>query len=298
MDIKKLSRGDAVIGIAALLIFIFSFMNYVKAEAVDAGVNAWSGYLAPTGFTVVLTPILAAILFILGGVVPALRDKQILGLTLRQWALPLTILAPIAALWSTAHADQGTEMAAGGILIILLVIVLVAAMIATTLVPALQAPLLPAGGARPQQQQQQYGQQGPGGQQYGGAPYGGPQGPQGQQGPQSYGGPQGGLQGGGPQGYGGQPQGPQGGYAGQAPQPHAAQPNIGASPAGGQAPFQPFWFSVPETRPMLDEHTNQEKGVLNTGVWYLAVAEHPGGLLVEVDNVRGVLQNTMGIQRS
>ncbi|MET7304164.1 hypothetical protein [Embleya sp. NPDC005575] len=295
MDVRKLSRGDAVIGVAAVLIFIFSFFNYIKSTRSDEGVNAWSSHLAPTVFVVVLTPIIAAALFILGGLLPQLRDKPILGLTARQWALPLTILAPISALWSIAQADSdlGIEMGIGGIFLILLVIVLVVTMIATTVMPALQAPLLGAAGPAAGPQGQYGGPQGQ--QQYGGAPFGGPQGPQG---PQSYGGaPQQG-------GFGGPaPQGPQGGFGAPGPQgPQGPggmqQPAPGGAPGGTHAPFQPFWFSVPDSRPMLDEHTNQEKGVLNTGVWYLAVAEHPNGLLVEVDNVRGVLQNTIGIQRS
>ncbi|OPC80814.1 hypothetical protein B4N89_07485 [Embleya scabrispora] len=296
MDVRKLSRGDAVIGVAAVLIFIFSFLDYIGSKDVTVGgrtysasVNAWSGDIAPTIFAVVLTPIIAAVLYILGGLLPQLGERQILGLTVRQWALPLAVVSPINALWSINRAGDGAEMKFGGIIIILLVLVLAATMVAVTLVPALQAPLLGAGGRGPGA-----GQPGPygapqGQQQFGGAPYGGPQGPQGQQ---PYGGApqQGGFGGPAPQG----PQGPQGGFGAPGPQ----GPGGGQQPAPGGAPFQPFWFSVPDSRPMLDEHTNQEKGVLNTGVWYLAVAEHPNGLLVEVDNVRGVLQNTMGIQRS
>ncbi|MFI6587050.1 hypothetical protein [Embleya sp. NPDC050493] len=301
MDVRKLSRGDAVIGVAAVLIFIFSFFDYigVKGEVprgFDGSWSAWSGTMAPVIFAVVLTPIIAAALFILGGLLPQLRDRQILGLTARQWALPLAVVSPINALWSIGRASDGLEMKAGGILIVLLVLVLSGALIATSLVPALQAPLLGAGGPSAAPQGQYGGPQGQ--QQFGGAPYGGPQGPQAGQGPQSYGGaPQ-------PGGFGGPaPQGPQGGFGGPGPQgPQGPggmqQPAPGGAPGGARAPFQPFWFSVPDSRPMLDEHTNQEKGVLNTGVWYLAVAEHPNGLLVEVDNVRGVLQNTIGIQRS
>ncbi|MFI1578911.1 hypothetical protein ACWGR4_24375 [Embleya sp. NPDC055664] len=294
MDVRKLSRGDAVIGVAAVLIFIFSFFDYigVKGEVprgFDGSWSAWSGTMAPVIFACVLTPIIAGALFILGGLLPQLRDKQILGLTARQWALPLAVVSPINALWSIGRASDGLEMKAGGILIVLLVLVLSGALIATSVVPALQAPLLGAGG--PGAGAGQPGQYGApqGQQQFGGAPYGGPQGPQGQQ---PYGGApqQGGFGGPAPQG----PQGPQGGFGAPGPQ----GPGGGQQPAPGGAPFQPFWFSVPDSRPMLDEHTNQEKGVLNTGVWYLAVAEHPNGLLVEVDNVRGVLQNTMGIQRS
>ncbi|MFJ8738191.1 hypothetical protein ACIRL2_02350 [Embleya sp. NPDC127516] len=295
MDVRKLSRGDAVIGVAAVLIFIFSFLDYIGAKdglgrSSDFTWNAWSGFLAPTISAVVLTPIIAGVLFILGGLLPQLRDRQILGLTARQWALPLAAISPINALWSIGGADDGLEMKFGGIIIILLVLVLSGTLIATTLVPALQAPLLGAAGPAAGPQGQFGGPQGQ--QQYGGAPYGGQPGPQG---PQSYGGaPQpGGFGGPAPQG----PQGPQGGFGAPGPQgPGAQQPNPAGAPGG--APFQPFWFSVPDSRPMLDEHTNQEKGVLNTGVWYLAVAEHPNGLLVEVDNVRGVLQNTIGIQRS
>src|SRR4051794_7996574 len=89
VDVKKLSRGDAVIGVAALLIFIFSFMDYIGAKDVprgytgDTGWSAWSGHLAPTAFAVVLTPIIAGVLFILGGALPQLMDRQILGLTAR-----------------------------------------------------------------------------------------------------------------------------------------------------------------------------------------------------------------------
>ncbi|MFE3196976.1 hypothetical protein [Embleya sp. NPDC059237] len=293
MDVRKLSRGDAVIGVAAVLIFIFSFFDYIglKSEfrGVDGSASAWSGDVAPVVFACVLTPIIAGVLFILGGLLPQLQDKQILGLTARQWALPLAVVSPINALWSIARASDGLEMKAGGILVVLSVLVLSGALIATSVVPALQVPLLGAGGPRPGAGQPgQYGAP-QGQQQFGGAPYGGPQGPQGQQ---PYGGApqQGGFGGPAPQG----PQGPQGGFGAPGPQ----GPGGGQQPAPGGAPFQPFWFSVPDSRPMLDEHTNQEKGVLNTGVWYLAVAEHPNGLLVEVDNVRGVLQNTMGIQRS
>ncbi|GCE02140.1 hypothetical protein [Embleya hyalina] len=291
MDVRKLSRGDAVIGVAAVLIFIFSLFDYIgfKSEirGVDGAASAWSGDVAPVIFACVLTPIIAGVLFILGGLMPQLREKQILGLTARQWALPLAVVSPINALWSIGRASDGLEMKAGGILVILSVLVLSGALIATSVVPALQAPLLGAGGPSAGQANQYGGPQSQ--QQFGGAPYGGPQGPQGQQ--QFGGAPQqGGFGGPAPQG----PQGPQGGFGAPGPQ----GPGGGQQPAPGGAPFQPFWFSVPDSRPMLDEHTNQEKGVLNTGVWYLAVAEHPNGLLVEVDNVRGVLQNTMGIQRS
>ncbi|MYV99384.1 hypothetical protein [Streptomyces sp. SID3343] len=313
MDVKKLSRGDAVIGVAALLIFIFSFLDFMGVKDGrsfgDLSWNSWSGQVAPIASAVVLIPILTGVLFVLGGILPQLTDRQILGLTARQWALPLAVVTPINALWSFGAATEGLEMKVGGIFVILFSIVLSGFVIATTVVPVFQAPLLGAGGPRPQGPQGgpqgQYGA--PQGQQpYGGAPYGGQQQPGG---PQGYGNPQGAPQGGfggpGPQG----PQGPQAGFGGpgpqgpgpqgpQGPQGGLQQPNPGTPPGGARAPFQPFWFSVPESRPMLDEHTNQEKGVLNTGVWYLAVAEHPGGLLVEVDNVRGVLQNTIGIQRS
>ncbi|WP_436772884.1 hypothetical protein [Yinghuangia sp. YIM S09857] len=256
MDIKKLTRGDAIVAVAALLIFIFSFLAYVKAEVGDFSRNAWASELAPVVTSEVIIPIAAAVLYILGGLQP--RPQVLFGLTLRQWAVPLAVVTPLNALWSLAAIPDGGEAGIGAIFIVIASLIMAGAVIANEMVPALKAPLGLGGGAA-------------------GAPAG------------AYGGQQGAPYGGQPAGapYGGAPQ--QGAQYGGAPAP---------APAAADPSFQPYWFSVPDQRQLVDGQTNAPAGSLNPGVWYLAVAQHGQGLLVEVDGVRGVLWNVSGIQKS
>lgn len=259
MDIKKLTRGDAIVAVAALLIFGFSFAAYFQGEGEASGykINAWSGDLAPLVSSVVVIPIIAAALYVLSDLMP--QSPLVLGLTLRQWAVPLIVVTPLNLFWSFAGKD-GLELAFGGIFVLIATLVLVATVVATEFVPALKAPL---------------GLSGPGG----GAPA--PAGAYGQPGP-----------------YGAAPAPQPGGYGAPSSQPGAAFGGApAAAPAGADA-FQPYWFSVPEQRQLVDANTNAPTGSLNPGVWYLAVAQHGQGLLVEVDGVRGVLWNVQGIQKS
>ncbi len=258
MDIKKLTRGDAVVAVAALLIFIFSFLTFREVDGqFGQDWNAWSGDWAPAAPALVLIPIIAAVLYIVGGLSP--RPPVFAGLTLKQWAIPLAAVSPLYALWSVAGGPDGVDTGVGGIFILLGTVLLAAGVIATEMVPALKAPLGLGGGAG-------------GGAPQGGAPYGGQP------------------------GYAGAPQG--GAPYDSGPGQFGAQPAAGgaAAPAGGE--FQPYWFSVPDQRPLVDATTNAPAGSLNPGVWYLAVAQHGQGLLVEVDGVRGVLWNISGIQKS
>ncbi|MDI2128543.1 DUF5336 domain-containing protein [Yinghuangia seranimata] len=260
MDIKKLTRGDAVIAASALLVLIFSFMDYMGAKSQSYGgetysgpsVNAWSGDLAPVISAVVLTSIAAAACVVLGRLLPS--EPRPLGIPLSQFGVPLAIVAPINALWSLAGKD-GLELKVGGIFVLIFVIVGSAAVIATPLVPALKAPLTAGGGAPANAygQPPAYGQPAP---QAAGAPYGGAPAP--------------------------------GGYA---------APAAAAAPAADPS-FQPYWFSVPDQRQLVDATTNAPTGSLNPGVWYLAVSQHGAGLLVEVDGVRGVLWNLQGVQKA
>ncbi|WP_436790235.1 hypothetical protein [Yinghuangia sp. YIM S10712] len=266
MDIKKLTRGDAVVALAALLIFIFSFLAYFETEYMGQSdsVNAWDNEAIPgAAASLVLVPVVAAILFIVGGLQP--RPVVFLGLNLRQWATPLAVVSPLYAIWTIAGGPEGIDAGIGAIFILLATLILAGAVIATEMVPALKAPLGLGGGA------------GAGAPQ-GGAPYGG----------QPAGGFSGAPQGGAP--YGGSQPGQFGGA-------QAAPAGAAAAPAADPS-FQPYWFSVPDQRELVDAQTNAPTGSLNPGVWYLAVAQHGQGLLVEVDGVRGVLWNVSGIQKS
>ncbi|WTW97627.1 hypothetical protein OG216_31695 [Streptomycetaceae bacterium NBC_01309] len=258
MDIKKLTRGDAIVAVGALVVFIFSFMSFRQAEVSDeVSWNAWSGDFVPGVPALVLIPIVGAVLYIVGGLMP--RPPQFAGLTLRQWGTPLAAVSPIYALWGVIGGPDGTEAGIGGIFILLGTLALAAGVIATEMVPALKAPLGLGGGGSAAPAGAYGGQQ---------APYGAPQ----QQGAP----------------YGGAPQQAQyGGAPAPAPAPSAADPS-----------FQPYWFSVPDQRQLVDAQTNAPAGSLNPGVWYLAVQQHGQGLLVEVDGVRGVLWNVSGIQKS
>lgn len=257
MDIKKLTRGDAVVAVGALLIFVFSFLTYYQVEGAPGDIgayNAWTSDLSPLNSAVVLIPIIGAVLYILGGLQP--RPQVLVGLTLRQWATPLLVITPLNTIFSLFGKD-GLELKIGGIFILLLSFILAGAVIANEMVPALKAPL-GLGGGGGAAAAGAYGAQQPG---YGAQ----------QQQP----------------GYGGAPQGQYGGAPAPAPAPAAADPS-----------FQPYWFSVPDQRQLVDAQTNAPAGSLNPGVWYLAVAQHGQGLLVEVDGVRGVLWNVSGIQKS
>ncbi|MGA4544711.1 hypothetical protein ACPA54_32435 [Uniformispora flossi] len=262
MDIKKLTRGDALAALAALLIFGFSFAPYFKKD--EYKINAWGTDIAPVFSSVVLTAIIAAVLFILGGLMP--NPRPVLGLTLRQWAIPLAVITPLNALWSLGGGGVGAadqlDVGIGAIFIVLAVFILAVAVVATDMVPALKAPLGIGGGA--------------------GAPQAGAYGqPGGQPGP-----------------YGAAPAPQPGAYGAPSSQPGAAFGGAPAAAPAGTDAFQPYWFSVPEQRQLVDANTNAPTGSLNPGVWYLAVAQHGQGLLVEVDGVRGVLWNVQGIQKS
>ncbi len=64
--------------------------------------------------------------------------------------------------------------------------------------------------------------------------------------------------------------------------------------------FAPFWFSVPESRVLLAEHTadGTPQAELYPGVWYLAAGQVGAALIVETpDQRRGRLEAVSGIRR-
>ncbi|WP_256107849.1 hypothetical protein [Streptomyces sp. ODS05-4] len=93
-------------------------------------------------------------------------------------------------------------------------------------------------------------------------------------------------------------------YAGHSPSGTEQRPR---SPFGGPAwpaepthAFAPFWFSVPEPRPLLAEHPSDgaSQGELYPHVWYLAVGQAGPALVVETpDQRRGRLESVSGLHR-
>ncbi|MBW1603475.1 hypothetical protein JJV70_15455 [Streptomyces sp. JJ66] len=304
MNNRSLSRGDAVVIGAAVVLFIASFLDFYSAGFQSW--NGWSNFWWPVMPSVFLAGFFAA------GLIAGSRflspEFKLLGLKLDQWGVALSVFAFWTALWtlfgSASAAKEGLDIGAGQIIAFIALIVLLAGAVLPQFVPVLRAPLIPAGG--PKAGQQPYGQQPGYGYPQGGQPsYGYPNGPQPgapheAQAPYDAQAPYGGQQ---PQ----QPYAEQQPYAGQQPQ----QAHAAAAPQAAQAPqpaaaqpqadpnFQPFWFAVPAARPLVGEDGSpQPVAELTPGVWYLAVEQRGQALIAQTqDGRRGLLQDTSGIQR-
>ncbi|MDT0413991.1 DUF5336 domain-containing protein [Streptomyces sp. DSM 41982] len=287
MNIRSLTRGDGVVIVAAVVLFIASFLGTFScdSDSCTSVPNAWDslGLL----MSVYLAGVIGAALVILTRLLP--QSRKVLGLDLGQLGAALTVFAAWTALWtifdplgSFSDVQSVARIGAGSGLVLGLIaaLVLAAASVAGPLVPALKGPLVPA--PRPAQPQ-------PYGQQQGQTGYGYPG--TGQQQPPGYGYP-----------GAGQAQQPGYGYPG-AGQPTAGQqqPPAGATPppAAQPAEFAPFWFAVPVPRPIYGEDgTPTPIAELTPGTWYLAVDQRGQDLVAQTqDGKRGVLRDTTGIQR-
>ncbi|UGY91123.1 DUF5336 domain-containing protein [Streptomyces gobiensis] len=299
MNNRSLTRGDAVVIGAAVLLFIASFLGFYSAKGCDGddcSVNAWEPALFPVLPSVFLAGVIAAALIVAGRFLPA--ERKLVGLTLPQWGTALAVFAVWSSFWGLFGGGESVNPGVGGILGFLGTLILAGGAIATTLVPALQAPLIPAS-APPQMGYQPYGA----GQQPGYGYPGAPQ--QGQPQPgYGYGYPGGAQQPGQPQPHQPQPtpQDPQQSYGGQPQQPQQGQPQPQPQPQQAAAPdpnFQPFWFAVPVPRPLFGEDGSPAPvAELAPGTWYLAVEQRGQALIAQTqDGRRGLLQDTSGIQR-
>ncbi|MCX4749409.1 DUF5336 domain-containing protein [Kitasatospora sp. NBC_01287] len=86
--------------------------------------------------------------------------------------------------------------------------------------------------------------------------------------------------------------------AAQAPAP-APIPEPTPAPAPA-ADFAPYWFAVPEPRPLApkDGPAGPPVGELQPGTWYLAVDQRGSALVAQLqDGTQGLLNDTSGIQR-
>ncbi|GAA4846780.1 hypothetical protein [Kitasatospora terrestris] len=329
MNLRALTRGDAAVAGAAVLLLIASFLPY---QAVDTrlgpiSTSAWSTALFPVLPSVFLLGLIGAALVLVQRLQgEAVANRQVLGLRLDQWGIALSVAALWTSLWSLMGGGDlpGFGHSFGAYLALLSLLALAGAAAAGPLVPALQAPLLSDKPATPPAAP---------GFQYAGVP-GGQPGQPGQ--PDQFG------QHGGQYGYPGAPAGhadPAAQAQAQAghplaqttpqPQPHVAtqvqpqvpygqqQPAAGygfPAPAGAQpqdhtpapapaaaaAPFAPFWFAVPAVRRLApkDNPAGAPVGELVPGTWYLAVDQRGTALVAQLpDGTHGLLSDTSGIQR-
>lgn len=277
MNIRSLTRGDgAVIG-AALLLLIFSFLPFFTYSGTSKSTSSWSPALFPLLPTVTLAAIASAALFAFARQQPG---RQVVGLTLDQWATALGVFVGWSAFWSIfsevipgglGQNNDGVSKGAGAWLTFIFGIGMAVLAVLNNRLPALKAPLM---GAAPAPQ-----------------PYGAVGGAQ----PYAAGPPQAGY------GYPGGAQSVDPAYA-QAQAPYGApapQPAPAAAAPAGGGDFTAFWFAVPVPRPLFAEDgTGAQIAELTPGTWYLAVDQRGSALIAQTqDGRRGVLQDSSGIQR-
>ncbi|GAA2831392.1 hypothetical protein GCM10010441_64890 [Kitasatospora paracochleata] len=157
MNLRALTRGDAAVAGAAVLLLVASFLPY---QSVDAGIvsvstSAWATGLFPVLPSVFLLGLIAAGLILVQRLQgEAVANRQVLGLRLDQWGTALAVAALWTSVWSLAGGPDvsGYSHGFGAWLAVLALLVLTGAAAAGPLVPALQAPLLTDKPATPQQQ--------------------------------------------------------------------------------------------------------------------------------------------------
>ncbi len=281
MNIRSLNRGDGVVIVAAVLLFIASFLDYYSYSGAGSDINspnAWDSLGA--GIGTYMGGVIGAALIIINRSLPQAtgtgpKQRRVAGLDLSQLGVGITIFVAWVMFWTIIDVPDGIDAGAGLILGLIASLALAGAAVATPMLPAFQAPLVSA----PNPAGPQYGMQPP----QGGYGYPGAQ-------PGFAGQPQPG------QPYGAQAGQPQpGAQAAPAPAP-APVPTQGAQPSGD---FSPFWFAVPVQRPLFPEDGSPNPlAELAPGTWYLAVEQRGSSLVAQTqDGRRGVLQDTSGIQR-
>ncbi|MFF2651961.1 hypothetical protein [Streptomyces sp. NPDC058045] len=258
MNIRSLSRGDGVVIVAAVLLFIASFLDTAGCRGSYCNSqNSWDDLGLGLG-TYMIGVVGGALVVISRG----MPQRKVLGQDLGSLGVASTVVVAWVLLWWTI--DFPTDAGAGLVLGLIAALALAGAAVATPLVPALQAPLTAAPG--PQGGPQPYGGQPP----QGGYGY-----PGGQQPP-----------------FGGQPQPGQPSFGGQ---PQAQQAQQGA-PAGDFSPF--WFAVPVQRPLYAEDGSSTEIAQLAPGTWYLAVEQRGPGLVAQTqDGRRGVLQDTSNIQR-
>ena len=147
MNLRTVTRGDAAVAGAALLLLISSFLPYYSAsESFGFGTrtytaNAWHSAFFPLLPSVFLLGVIAAALILLGRLLP--QDPKPAGIALGHWGTVLTVAAFWGALWSLFGGGSGTGHGFGAYLTLLFSLVLAGAAVATPLLPPLAEPLLP-----------------------------------------------------------------------------------------------------------------------------------------------------------
>jgi hypothetical protein len=151
VNLRTVTRGDAALAFAALLLLISSFLPYYTASSAlcsasggPCSENAWSTGGITLLSSVFLLGIIGAALVLAGRLSGA--DPKVAGIQVSHWGTVLSIAALWSSLWGLFSGNGSIGIGAGAFLGFLGALIGAAAAVATPLVPALAAPLVPAQG--------------------------------------------------------------------------------------------------------------------------------------------------------
>ena len=153
MNPRTVTRGDAAVAAAALLLLISSFLPYYSADCGSTGsctANAWHGGFFPLLPAVFLLGVIGAALVLAGRLLP--QAPKVAGIELAHWGTVLTVAALWSSLWSLFSTPSPLlSHSFGAYLGFLFALLLAGAAVATPLLPALALPLTTASPTAPQQ---------------------------------------------------------------------------------------------------------------------------------------------------
>lgn len=121
MPRKGVTRGDLIVGLAAVGVLVFSFLPWYTVEAEGSGLNggtvhysAWISDFLPLAPAVVLLSAISLVLLIVGrytiraGATQP-TEVQFAGLSFRQWGVAFGVAAAWSGVWALFGADGGYE---------------------------------------------------------------------------------------------------------------------------------------------------------------------------------------------
>ncbi|MFC1400233.1 MULTISPECIES: hypothetical protein [Streptacidiphilus] len=153
MNPRTVTRGDAALAAAALLLLISSFLPYYSADCGSTGsctANAWHGSFFPLLPAVFFLGVIGAALVLVGRLAP--QAPKVAGIELAHWGTVLTVASLWSSLWSLFSTPSPLlSHSFGAYLGFLFALLTAGAAIATPLLPALAAPLTAASPTGPQQ---------------------------------------------------------------------------------------------------------------------------------------------------
>ncbi len=150
MNLRTVTRGDAALAFAALLLLIASFLPFYSVDisygalggSDSYSVNAWSLSRMPLLPAVFLLGIIGVALVLGAKLLPA--EPRPAGIQLSHWGVVLTVAAFWSALWSLLSAQNGLSLGIGAYLGFLADLLAAALVLAGPMVPALALPLTAA----------------------------------------------------------------------------------------------------------------------------------------------------------